>query len=326
MAIDTLVRRTPARSGAQPRPRKQAVSLGTRMRRNWQLYAMLAIPLVWLAIFAYWPMYGAIIAFKDYNVIDGILGSRWVGFKHFERFVESYQFGRLIKNTLVLQVYELFATFWPPILLALGLNMARRKWYRRSVQLITYAPHFISTVVVVGIIVVLVDPNTGVLNQFLGIFGAGPIDVLNNPDYFRHLYVWSSSWQTMGFSAIIYLAALTSVSPELHEAAIVDGASRLRRVWHIDLPAIRPVAVILLILNIGTIMTAGFEKVLLLQNTLNLQTSEVLDTYVYKLGFASEVPQFSYAAAIGLFRSVIGLVLLVIANTLARKFAKSSLW
>ncbi|TDD59174.1 sugar ABC transporter permease [Kribbella antibiotica] len=324
MATDTLVRRTPARSGA--RPAKHAVGLGTRMRRNWQLYAMLAVPLIWLAIFAYWPMYGAIIAFKDYNVVDGILGSRWVGFKHFERFLESYQFGRLIKNTLVLQIYELFATFWPPILLALGLNMARRKWYRRSVQLITYAPHFISTVVVVGIIVVLVDPNTGVLNQFLGLFGAGPIDVLNNPDYFRHLYVWSSSWQTMGFSAIIYLAALTSVSPELHEAAIVDGASRLRRVWHIDLPAIRPVAVILMILNIGTIMTAGFEKVLLLQNTLNLQTSEVLDTYVYKLGFASQVPQFSYAAAIGLFRSVIGLVLLVLANTLARKFAKSSLW
>ncbi|MFI5734694.1 ABC transporter permease [Kribbella sp. NPDC051587] len=324
MATDTLVRRTPARPGV--RKAKQAVGLGTRMRRNWQLYAMLAVPLIWLAIFAYWPMYGAIIAFKDYNVVDGILGSRWVGLKHFERFVESYQFGRLIKNTLVLQVYELFATFWPPILLALGLNMARRKWYRRSVQLITYAPHFISTVVVVGIIVVLVDPNTGVLNQFLALFGAGPIDVLNNPDYFRHLYVWSSSWQTMGFSAIIYLAALTSVSPELHEAAIVDGASRLRRVWHIDLPAIRPVAVILMILNIGTIMTAGFEKVLLLQNTLNLQTSEVLDTYVYKLGFASQVPQFSYAAAIGLFRSVIGLVLLVLANTLARKFAKSSLW
>ena len=228
---------------------------------------MLAIPLMWLAIFAYWPMYGAIIAFKDYNIVDGILGSRWVGMKHFERFVESYQFWRLIKNTLILHVYELVATFWLPILLALGLNMARRRWYRRSVQLITYAPHFISTVVVVGLIVVIVDPNSGVLNLFLGQFGIGPIDVLSNPDYFRHLYVWSGAWQTMGFSAIIYLAALTSVSPELHEAAIVDGASRLRRVWHIDLPAIRPVAVILLILNIGSIMSVGFEKVLLLQNT-----------------------------------------------------------
>ena len=325
MATDTLVRRTPVRSTGAGKT-KHAVGLGTRLRRNWQLYAMLAIPLVWLAIFAYWPMYGAIIAFKDYNVVDGILGSRWVGFKHFERFVESYQFWRLIKNTLILHVYELLATFWLPILLALGLNMARQRWYRRSVQMITYAPHFISTVVVVGLIVVLVDPNSGVLNQFLGLLGIGPIDVLSNPDYFRHLYVWSGAWQTMGFSAIIYLAALTSVAPELHEAAIVDGASRLRRIWHIDLPAIRPVAVILLILNIGSIMSVGFEKVLLLQNTLNLQTSEVLDTYVYKLGFASQVPQFSYAAAIGLFRSLVGLVLLVLANSLARKFAKSSLW
>jgi len=324
MATDTLVRRTPAHSSA--RQAKQAVGLGARMRRNWQLYAMLALPLIWLAVFAYWPMYGAIIAFKDYNVVDGILGSRWVGLKHFERFVESYQFWRLIKNTLILHVYELLATFWLPILLALGLNMARRRWYRRSVQLITYAPHFISTVVVVGIIVVIVDPNSGVLNQFLGMLGIGPIDLLSNPDYFRHLYVWSGAWQTMGFSAIIYLAALTSVSPELHEAAIVDGASRLRRIWHIDLPAIRPVAVILLILNIGSIMSVGFEKVLLLQNTLNLQTSEVLDTYVYKLGFASQVPQFSYAAAIGLFRSVVGLALLVLANECARRFAKSSLW
>ncbi|GAA2792293.1 ABC transporter permease [Kribbella solani] len=324
MAIDTLVRRTPTQGAA--RPAKKKLGLGERLRRHWQLYAMLALPLIWLAIFAYWPMYGAIIAFKDYNVVDGIFGSRWVGFKHFERFVESYQFGRLLKNTLVLYTYELLATFWPPILLALGLNMARRRWYRRSVQLITYAPHFISTVVVVGLIVVLVDPNTGVLNQFLGHFGIGPLDVLNDPSYFRHLYVWSGAWQTMGFSAIIYLAALTSVSPELHEAAIVDGASRLRRIWHIDLPAIRPVAVILLILNIGSIMSGGFEKVLLLQNTLNLQTSEVIDTYVYKLGFASQVPQFSYAAAIGLFRSLIGLVLLVLANTIARRFAKSSLW
>lgn len=326
MATHTIERPRTSPAAAGTPPRKHARSLRARMKKNWQLYAMLALPLIWLGIFAYWPMYGAIIAFKDYNVIDGIIGSRWVGLKHFERFAESYQFWRLIKNTLVLHGYELLVTFPLPIILALGLNLARRRWYRRSVQMITYAPHFISTVVVVGLIVVLVDPNTGVLNQFLGLFGVGPIEVLSNPDWFRHLYVWSAAWQTMGFSAIIYLAALTSVSPEQHEAAIVDGASRLRRVWHVDLPAIRPVAVILLILNIGSIMSVGFEKVLLLQNPLNLQTSEVIDTYVYKLGFVSQIPQFSYAAAIGLFRSLVGLVLLVAANTLARRFAKSSLW
>jgi multiple sugar transport system permease protein/putative aldouronate transport system permease protein len=305
---------------------KPSVRLGIRIRRNWQLYAMLALPLIWLAIFAYWPMYGVIIAFKDYNVVSGIWGSPWAGFKHFDRFVESYQFWRLIRNTVYLHVYELVATFPLPIILALCLNTVRKKWFSRSAQLITYAPHFISTVVVVGLLVVLTNPNTGVANQILGLLGIGPVDFMGDPGLFRHMYVWSGAWQTMGFSAIIYLAALTSVPPELHEAAIVDGASRLRRMWHIDLPAIVPVAVILLILNIGSILSVGFEKVLLMQNNLNLDTAEVIDTYVYKIGLASAVPQFSYATAIGLFRSVIGLVLLVLANAFARRFARSSLW
>jgi multiple sugar transport system permease protein/putative aldouronate transport system permease protein len=305
---------------------KPSVRLGLRMRRNWQLYAMLALPLIWLAIFAYWPMYGVIIAFKDYNVVSGIWGSPWAGFKYFDRFIESYQFWRLIRNTVYLHVYELVATFPLPIMLALCLNTVRKKWFRRSAQLITYAPHFISTVVVVGLVVVLTNPSTGVANKLIGLFGFGPVDIMGDSGMFRHIYVWSGAWQGMGFAAIIYLAALTSVPPELHEAAIMDGASRLRRMWHIDLPAIVPVAVILLILNIGSILSVGFEKVLLMQNNLNLDTAEVIDTYVYKIGLASAVPQFSYATAIGLFRSVIGLVLLVLANTFARRFAKSSLW
>ncbi|WP_327634148.1 ABC transporter permease subunit [Kribbella sp. NBC_00482] len=305
---------------------KSRAGLGLRMRRNWQLYAMLALPLIWLAIFAYWPMYGVIIAFKDYNVVSGIWGSPWAGMKYFDRFVESYQFWRLIKNTVYLHVYELVATFPLPIILALCLNTVRRKWFSRTTQLITYAPHFISTVVVVGLLVVLTSPNTGVTNKLIGLFGFGPTDVMGDSGMFRHLFVWSGAWQTMGFAAIIYLAALTSVPPELHEAAIVDGASRMRRMWHIDLPAIVPVAVILLILDIGRILSVGFEKVLLMQNSLNLDVAEVIDTYVYKIGLASSVPQFSYATAIGLFRSVIGLVLLVLANAFARRFAKSSLW
>ena len=308
------------------RATKPSVRLGIRLRRNWQLYAMLALPLIWLAIFAYWPMYGVVIAFKDYNVVSGIWGSPWAGFKYFDRFIESYQFWKLIRNTVYLHVYELVATFPLPIILALCLNTIRKKWFSRSAQLITYAPHFISTVVVVGLVVVLTNPNTGVANKFIGLFGFGPVDIMGDAGMFRHLYVWSGAWQTMGFAAIIYLAALTSVPPELHEAAIVDGASRGRRMWHIDLPAIVPVAVILLILNIGSILSVGFEKVLLMQNNLNLDTAEVIDTYVYKIGLASAVPQFSYATAIGLFRSVIGLVLLVLANTFARRFAKSSLW
>lgn len=316
------------RSAAHKRTRvaKSRAGLGLRMRRNWQLYAMLALPLIWLAIFAYWPMYGVIIAFKDYNVVSGIWGSPWAGMKYFDRFVESYQFWRLIKNTVYLHVYELVATFPLPIILALCLNTVRKKWFSRSAQLITYAPHFISTVVVVGLLVVLTSPNTGVTNKLIGLFGFGPTDVMGDSGMFRHLFVWSGAWQTMGFAAIIYLAALTSVPPELHEAAIVDGASRMRRMWHIDLPAIVPVAVILLILDIGRILSVGFEKVLLMQNSLNLDVAEVIDTYVYKIGLASSVPQFSYATAIGLFRSVIGLVLLVLANAFARRFAKSSLW
>ena len=305
---------------------KPSVRLGLRMRRNWQLYAMLALPLIWLALFAYWPMYGVIIAFKDYNVVSGIWGSPWAGFKYFDRFIESYQFWRLIRNTVYLHVYELVATFPLPILLALCLNTVRKKWFSRSAQLITYAPHFISTVVVVGLVVVLTNPSTGVANKLIGLLGLGPVDIMGDAGMFRHIYVWSGAWQGMGFAAIIYLAALTSVPPELHEAAIVDGASRLRRMWHIDLPAIVPVAVILLILDIGRILSVGFEKVLLMQNSLNLDVAEVIDTYVYKVGLASAVPQFSYATAIGLFRSVIGLVLLVLANTFARRFARSSLW
>ncbi|MFI5692586.1 ABC transporter permease [Kribbella sp. NPDC051586] len=315
-----------AASHKRTRAAKNAVGLGLRMRRNWQLYAMLALPMLWLAIFAYWPMYGVIIAFKDYNVVSGIWGSPWVGMKYFDRFVDSYQFWRLIKNTVYLHVYELVATFPLPIILALCLNTIRKKWFSRTTQLITYAPHFISTVVVVGLLVVLTSPNTGVTNKLIGLFGIGPQNLMGDSGMFRHLYVWSGAWQTMGFAAIIYLAALTSVPPELHEAAIVDGASRMRRIWHIDLPAIVPVAVILLILDIGRILSVGFEKVLLMQNSLNLDVAEVIDTYVYKIGLASPVPQFSYATAIGLFRSVIGLVLLVLANTFARRFAKSSLW
>jgi len=307
---------------------RQAPRAGTwrRIRNCWQLYLMLLLPVVYLLIFHYWPMYGIQIAFRNYNVVDGISGSPWVGLTHFERFIGSYMFWPVIRNTIILHSYELLATFPLPIVLAMALNQVRLQWFKRSVQMITYAPHFISTVVIVGMLVVLLDPRTGLLNNFLALFGVEPLDLLGNPDYFRHIYVWSGAWQNLGFAAIIYLATLSSIDPQLHEAAVVDGASRIKRMWHIDLPGIMPVAVILLILNIGSILSIGFEKVLLMQNSLNLSASEVIDTYVYKVGLAAPLPQFSYAAAIGLFRSVVGLILLVLANQIARKFAKTSLW
>ncbi len=312
------------RRSASPTRRKD--SPRRRLRASWQLYALLLAPVVELALFNYWPMLGVQIAFRNYNPVGGIWGSPWVGLANFDRFVHSYQFWPIIKNTLILHGYELIATFPLPIMLALALNHVRRKAFSRTVQMITYAPHFISTVVVVGMLFVLLDPQTGIMHYLLHAVGLPTPDLLNNPAWFRHLYVWSGAWQSMGFSAIIYLAALAGIDPGLHEAAIVDGASKFKRIWHIDLPGIAPVAIILLILSMGSALTTGFEKVLLMQNTLNLNTSEVIDTYVYKVGLGSQVPQFSYGTAINVFQSVVGLVLIVASNKIARRFSSSGLW
>lgn len=301
-------------------------SRARRLKGSWQLYVMLAAPLTYAIIFLWGPLYGMQIAFKQFSVGLGIQGSPWVGMKYFDTFIHSYQFWPIIKNTLILNVYELAALFPLPIVLALLLNSVRSKLYSRGVQLITYAPHFISTVVVVGIMVMLLDPNGGLVNQGVVALGGKPIDFLGDPSFFRHVYVWSGAWQTLGYSAIIYLAALAGIDPALHEAATVDGASRLSRIWHIDLPGIMPVTITLLVLNMGSILNSGFEKVLLMQNNLNLNVSEVIDTYVYRVGLKSTIPQFSYATAIGVFKSVFALVLLVVANSLARRIAKQGLW
>ncbi len=301
-------------------------SLRRRLKNCWQLYVMLALPMIYAVIFLYAPLYGVQIAFKNFSVVKGIAGSPWVGLKHFETFINSYQFWPVIKNTLILNIYELAALFPLPIVLALLLNSVRSKLYSRGVQLVTYAPHFISTVVVVGIMVMLLDPNGGLVNNLVQGAGGPKIDFFGDTIWFRHLYVWSGAWQTLGYSAIIYLAALAGIDPALHEAAKVDGASLLKRIWHIDLPGIMPVTITLLVLNLGSILNSGFEKVLLMQNNLNLSVSEVIDTYVYRVGLLSSIPQFSYAAAIGVFKSVFALGLLLVANTLARRIAKQGLW
>jgi multiple sugar transport system permease protein/putative aldouronate transport system permease protein len=287
---------------------------------------MLALPLLYLFLFKYWPMYGVQIAFRTFNVVDGITGSPWVGLANFERFVHSFNFWQIISNTVILSVYSLAAGFPLPILLALALNHINRQWYKKTVQMVGYAPEFISIVVMVGIIFVLLDPRIGMVNQILGLVGIGSIDFMGNAGYFRHIFVWSGVWQHVGFACIIYLAALTSIDPTLHEAAIMDGASKLQRIRDIDLPGIVPAAIVLLILDLGSILSIGFEKVLLMQNPINLQVSEVVDTYVYRVGLAAPLPQFSYAAAIGLFQSVIALVLIVLVNQLARRVEDASLW
>jgi multiple sugar transport system permease protein/putative aldouronate transport system permease protein len=298
------------------------------VRRSWQLYAMLFLPLLWLAVFAYIPMWGAQIAFRNYVPSGGFAGissAEWIGLEHFTRFFNSYNFWPIMRNTIVLNVYSLVAGFPLPIILALALNYIGRVWFKKTVQLVSYAPYFISVVVMVGILFQLLASG-GMINQLLGQFGIDPILFMSEPGYWKSIYVWSGIWQTVGFNCIIYLAALAGIDPTLHEAAILDGANKLQRMRDIDLPGIMPVAIILLILNMGSLLSTGFEKVILMQNSLNRSTSEVIDSYVYWIGLGSDIPQFAYAAAIGLFKSVIGLVLLYTVNLLARRLQGSSLW
>jgi len=300
-------------------------SLLKRMQRSWQLYVLLLPPVAFSLIFLYWPMYGLQLAFKNYNLAAGIAGSPWVGLRYVQEFVNSYLFWPVITNTLILNGYALLALFPLPIILALLLNTLRNRRFSKAVQLITYAPHFISTVVVVGIIFMLFSPTSGVINRPLGALFGRPLDFLNQ-DTFVHTYVWSGAWQNLGFSAIIFLAALAGIDPELHDAARADGAGVLRRIWHIDLPGIMPVTVTLLVLNAGQLLSTGFEKVLLMQNPANLAVSQVIDTYSFQVAFQSQIPQYSLATAIGLFKSVISLALLLLANWLARRVAKQGLF
>ncbi|MEK3890032.1 ABC transporter permease [Bacillus sp. FSL K6-3431] len=293
-------------------------------KKHWQLYLLMLLPLASLIIFKYVPMLGSVIAFKDYNVIKGIMGSEWVGFKYFTQFFNLPHFWTIIGNTLGLSLYGLLIGFPAPILLALALNEVRQGLFKKSVQMVTYAPYFISTVIMVSIIIVALSPNTGIVNSILGIFGVDPKNFMGEPGLFKSIYVFSDVWQHTGYGAIIYLAALAGVNPEFYEAAKMDGASRIQKILNIDLPSILPVTVILLILNIGNMMAIGFEKIYLMQNSLNVQTSEVISTYVYKVGLLES--NFSFSAAVGLFNSVVNLILLVLVNYIAKKVSKNSLW
>lgn len=303
-----------------------ASALLQNVRKAWQLYLFMLLPAAYFILFKYVPMYGALMAFQNYVPTKGIMGSDWVGFKHFSKFFHSYEFIRIMKNTLYLSVYSLVAGFPFPIILALSLNYVKQKWFKNAAQMITYAPHFISVVVMVGMILQMLDPRTGLINKLLPLLGMEPVGFMGEPGLFMHIVVWSGIWQNVGFSCIVYLAALASIDPSLHEAAVVDGANKLQRMWNIDLPGILPIAVILLILNTGHILDVGFEKVLLMQNPLNLSASEIIDTYVYKVGLASTAINYSYSSAIGLFKSVVSLLLLVAVNKIAKKAGQTSLW
>jgi multiple sugar transport system permease protein/putative aldouronate transport system permease protein len=297
-----------------------------KIRRGWQLYLMLLIPIAWLLIFQYWPMYGAQIAFRNFMPGMSILESPWVGLDNFSKFFNSYMFYRVLSNTLWISFYSLLVGFPIPIIFALAMNQLNSGWFKRAIQMVSYAPYFISTVVVVGMVIQFLDLRRGPINMLLQALGMAPINFMGSPDMFPSIYVWSGVWQYTGFSAVIYLAALSTVDPSLHEAAVMDGANRLQRIWHIDMQTIMPTVITLLILNIGQVMNVGFEKVFLLQNTLNQTTSEVISTYIYKVSLASGIASYSYGAAIGLFNSLVGLILLAIANQISKKLTDTGLW
>lgn len=301
--------------------------LGKRIRMRWQLYLLLILPIAWLITFAYVPMSGLTLAFKTYKANLGIWGSPWVGMKNFNAFFSSYKFSMVLRNTLTISLYSLFVTFPIPILFALLLNVMPGQKYKKAIQTVTYIPYFFSTVVMVGLLYQIIDPRSGLYGTLAkALTGQTPASLLANGENFKHLYVWSHVWQATGYNAIIYIAALSSTDQSLHEAAMIDGASRFQRVIHIDVPSILPTVSIMLVLAVGNIMNVGYEKVLLMQNDLNMNYAEIISTYSYKVGLASGVPNFAQSTAIGLFNSVINFILLIIANFTSRRLSGSGIF
>lgn len=305
-------------------PRRSRSKGWRRILHNWELYVFIAPAFFYFLIFAYGPMYGIQIAFKNFIPTKGFLDSPWVGFDHFERFFNSYYFWDLLWNTLSISLYELAIGFPIPIILALAFNELRNGVFKKTAQTVTYAPHFISVVVMAGMIITFLSPSTGIITHFIEWLGFDSPDFLTDPRWFKTMYVFSGVWQSAGWGTIIYLAALSAVDPGQHEAAIIDGASRFQRVIHINIPTIVPTMTILLILNMGSLLGVGFEKILLLQNSLNMESSDVISTFVYRSGL--EDAQYSFSTAVGLFNSVINAIILIVVNQVVRRTNENSLW
>ncbi|WP_243882632.1 ABC transporter permease [Cellulomonas dongxiuzhuiae] len=293
------------------------------LRRDWQLYSLLILPLLFFAIFRYVPMFGNVIAFRRFRPGGSIFGEEWVGLHYVRMFIQDPTFWNVFQNTLVLGVLSLVIIFPLPIVLALMLNELRSQRFKRIIQTISYLPHFMSIVIVAGLVFQLTAIR-GTVNQIMTALGGDAIGFMQQPDWFRTIYISSEIWQTVGWGTILYLAALSTIDPQLYEAARIDGANRWRQTWHVTLPGIRPTMVVLLILNIGSFMAVGFEKILLLYNPLLYPTADVIATYLYRVGIGSS--QFSYATAIGLFEAIIGLTLVLSANAISRRVVGASLW
>jgi putative aldouronate transport system permease protein len=315
---------TPTPGAAKPRTWRGTTTL-RQIRRHWQLYVLAALPLAFLIVFNYIPILGAQIAFRDYNPVDGMWGSRWIGLEQFRIWANNPMFWPVIRNTLVVSVYVIVVGTPCTIILALALNEVRHRRFKKFVQTTTYLPFFISTIVMVGMMHLVLNPSSGLLQRVASAVGIHEIpDVFGSADAFSSLYVWSGVWQETGYGAIIYLGVLASVDTDLYDAARIDGASILQKIRYVDLPAIMPTMVILLILSMGSILAVGFEKVYLLQNPLNLESSQVISTYVYQVGLAQD--NFSFGAAVGLFNSVVSLILILVVNFIARRVSNVSLF
>ena len=290
---------------------------------RWQLYALLAPAVVTTLLFHYYPIYGIQIAFKNYRNSRGIWGSSWVGLKHFQSLFSYVNFDDILRNTISISLYSI-AVFPCAVIFALMLNEVRNLRFKRGVQMISYAPHFISTVVVVSMLQFFMQRSNGLINNVIAMLGGERIDFLSIPQYFSTIFVWSGVWQNLGWNAIVYIAALAGVSAELLEAARIDGANRLQIIWHVNLPHIFPTIVTLLIISTGSVLSVGFEKIYLMQNSLNLDASRVISTYVYEMGI--ENAQLDFATAVGLFNNAVNIAILLIVNTVARKISKISIF
>ena len=294
------------------------------LRRDRQLVFMLIPVVIFFAVFSYYPLYGILIAFKDYSISKGILGSPWAGLRYFRQFFLSPYFGRLLRNTVLISVYSLLWGFPVPIIFALLLNEFKDGKFKRLIQTVSYLPHFISPVVICGILIDIFSPQGGVVNALLYSLTGKRINFFGEPEWFRAMYVGSGVWQEFGWNSIIYLAAITGINPDLYEAARIDGAGRLRQIWHVTLPGIKPTILTLLILNLGNIMSVGYEKIILLYSPTTYETADVISTYVYRTGLLSQ--QYSYAGAVGLFNSVINIAILVLCNFVGKKLFGVGIW
>ncbi|MEM7709328.1 MAG: ABC transporter permease subunit [Pseudomonadota bacterium] len=313
-----------AREAQRVRRASRIARVGDHLRREWQLYAMLLPTIIWLLLFLYKPMWGLQIAFKDYSIFRGIADSPWIGFEHFETLFNNDQFLRALRNTVIISFYSLLFGFPMPILLALMFNEVLNQTFRKTAQTIVYLPHFISSVIIAGIVITAFSPSAGIVNTILGWFGLESIYFLTKPDWFRPIFVGTGIWQEAGFQSIVYLAAIAGVSPTLYESAVVDGASRWQMMWKITIPSIMPTIIIMLIIRIGNILEVSFEMIILLYQPATYETADVVNTFIYRQGLQGG--QYDFAAAAGLFNAVVAFALVMTANTISKRYSRTSLW